>query len=83
MTKTQKPPLTLAQKCNRRRALKIEKLLRSIYDECSVMENVTDALTDLRHLCARKNWDFFRCDRIARDHYAVESFSTDNRAPSP
>lgn len=56
----------------KQRAAELNKALNALYDPFGKEDNVTDMLTDLRHLCLVKNWDFFRCDRVARDHAAVE-----------
>ena len=56
----------------KQRAKHLEKALKAMYDEYGEATNVTDILTDLRHLCMVKGWDFFNCDRIARDHASVE-----------
>lgn len=57
------------------RAKHLKKILAGIYDDGkgATKANVTDMLTDLRHLCDAEGIDFFRCDRLARDHYMPES----------
>lgn len=76
-----KEPKPSEKVCNRRRAKKLEGLLKSIYDECLLKsiydeyagkENVIDALTDLRHLCRLKGWDFDNCTQIADIHFRAE-----------
>ena len=57
------------------RARHLEKILKATYDPYGEADNVTDMLTDLRHLCLSKDWDFFQCDRRARDHAACEQFA--------
>lgn len=56
----------------KQRAAALTQVLDKLYDPFGGEANVADMLTDLRHLCLAKNWDFFRCDRIARDHASVE-----------
>lgn len=58
----------------KQRAAALTAILNKQYDPSGGADNVTDILTDLRNLCAVKGWDFFRCDRIARDHASVEQF---------
>ena len=41
-------------------------------DESDLETNVTDLLTDLRHLCDAKSFDFAKLDRMAYSHYSVE-----------
>lgn len=56
------------------RAITLNKILKSIYDGGKGAEknNITDMLTDLRHLCDYKNISFEECDRSARAHYLPE-----------
>ncbi len=54
------------------RATLVQNVLKRLYDEHGREENVIDMLTDLRHLCDLKGWNFENCDRIARGHYAPE-----------
>ena len=54
------------------RATNLHRELKRLYDDFGPPENVTDMLTDLRHLCDAKGWDFADLDRQAYDHYSVE-----------
>lgn len=59
------------------RGRELRKILKGIYDDGKGADftNVVDCLTDLRHLCLTYNLDFFRADRLARDHAACEQFA--------
>jgi len=60
---------------NIKRAQKAVTMLRTVYQNHPtrvVPEDVTDALTDLRHLCDRRGWDFGARDRSAYSHYIEE-----------
>ena len=56
----------------KKRARTLQAELKRLYDNAGPPENVTDMLTDLRHLCDAKGWDFADLDRQAYDHYSVE-----------
>ena len=56
----------------RTRGAALTAILNKTYDPFGKVDNVTDMLTDLRHLCDLKGYDFANCDRIAYDHYLVE-----------
>jgi len=61
----------------RARARAVRKVLKVTYDEGrgADFNNVVDCLTDLRHLCLILNLDFFKADRIAKEHAATEQFT--------
>ena len=54
------------------RAKSLTTILNKTYDPHGAQENVTDMLTDLRHLCDAKGWDFADLDRQAYRHYRTE-----------
>ena len=54
------------------RAKSLTTLLHKTSDPPGAQENVTDMLTDLRHLCDVKGWDFADLDRHAYQHYVTE-----------
>lgn len=54
------------------RANVLERLLKRTYDKYAQEENVIDMLTDLRHLCDAKGWNFAELDRIAYRYYVPE-----------
>lgn len=54
------------------RAKELEKILRRMFDPQAKEENVIDILSDLRHLCDMRGWDFGELDRIAYQHYVPE-----------
>ena len=54
------------------RAKSLTTILTKTYDPHGAQENVTDMLTDLRHLCDVKGWDFADLDRQAYQHYRTE-----------
>jgi hypothetical protein len=58
----------------KQRAKTLKTHLAAIYDDGrgATKANVTDILTDLRHLCDAEGIDFADCDRNARDHYLPE-----------
>jgi hypothetical protein len=60
---------------NKKRAKKASKAIRATYEnhprQC-VKEDAIDMLTDLRHLCDARAWDFDALDRIAYQHYTEE-----------
>lgn len=56
----------------KQRAASLQKILSRTYDEYGEHSNVTDALTDLRHLCDRYGYDFATADRTAYRHCAEE-----------
>ena len=54
------------------RAKSLTTILTKTYDPHGAQENVTDMLTDLRHLCDVKGWDFADLDRQAYQRYLTE-----------
>jgi hypothetical protein len=59
---------------NMNRIQRARKAVRGYAGEFHDLEaNIKDILCDLRHLCEAKGIDFDKCDRMARDHYQVES----------
>ena len=54
------------------RTKSLTTLLNKTYDPYGARCNVTDMLTDLRHLCDVKGWDFADLDRQAYQHYIEE-----------
>ena len=56
------------------RARVLRRLLARTYDpgKGADPENIADMLTDLRHLCDAKGWNFAELDRIAYRHYVPE-----------
>ena len=56
------------------RAKHLKKHLAKIYDDGrgATEDNITDMLTDLRHLCDAQHIDFAHCNRIADNHYTTE-----------
>ena len=59
----------------KQRAKSLTTLLNKTYDPCGAQENVTDMLTDLRHLCDVKGWDFADLDRHAYQHYIGDRYA--------
>lgn len=55
------------------RAKVLDTILKRLFDEYAEEENVVDMLTDLRHLCDAKGWEFGELDRIAYRHYIPEN----------
>lgn len=51
------------------RARALQTVLNKLYDPYGKEANITDMLTDLRHLCDYKSYDFADCNRIAYTHY--------------
>jgi hypothetical protein len=50
----------MSKRANQRRAMRIKKVLHNYAGEADALqENITDALTDLRHLCDMENLDFY------------------------
>jgi hypothetical protein len=56
----------------KQRAKSLTTLLNKTYDPHGARRNVIDMLTDLRHLCDVKGWDFADLDRHAYQHYVTE-----------
>ena len=56
----------------KQRAKSLAALLNKTYDPYGKRCNVIDMLTDLRHLCDVKGWDFADLDRQAYQHYIEE-----------
>ena len=54
------------------RARELNKILKATYDEHGKEANIVDMLTDLRHVCDAKEWDFGKLDKTAYEHYLVE-----------
>ena len=54
------------------RATELEKILQRTYDRYGKRDNVIDMLTDLRHLCDVRGWDFADLDRVAYNNYVPE-----------
>jgi hypothetical protein len=54
------------------RAKVLEKHLNKLFDPQGGRCNVIDMLTDLRHLCDARGWDFGELDRVAYDNYVPE-----------
>ena len=54
------------------RAKSLTTVLNKTYDPYGEWCNVIDTLTDLRHLCDVKGWDFAELDRQAYNHYVTE-----------
>lgn len=56
------------------RAKELKKILKKTYDEgrLATPANITDMLTDLRHLCDAENLSFADLDRVAYQHYGPE-----------
>ena len=54
------------------RAAKVEALLRGAYDEHDIEASVTDALTDVMHLCDEVALDFDKLVEAARRHHEEE-----------
>ena len=60
----------------KQRAKNLQTILNKTYDPCGGRCNVIDMLTDLRHLCDVKKWDFAKLDRTAyRTNYLPEKAS--------
>ena len=57
----------------KQRAKSLTTLLNKTYDPYGKQCNVIDMLTDLRHLCDVKGWDFADLDRQAYAHYTAEN----------
>ena len=57
----------------KQRAKSLQTVLNKTYDRHGERCNVIDVLTDIRHLCDMKNWDFAELDRVAYStHYLTE-----------
>jgi len=56
----------------KQRAKSLTTILNKTYDPHGARGNVTDMLTDLRHLCDVKGWDFADLDRQAYQRYLTE-----------
>lgn len=56
----------------KQRAKSLTTILNKTYDPHGARGNVTGMLTDLRHLCDVKGWDFADLDRQAYQHYREE-----------
>ncbi len=57
----------------KQRAKSLQTVLNKTYDRHGEWRNVIDVLTDIRHLCDMKNWDFAELDRVAYStHYLTE-----------
>lgn len=56
------------------RAKALKKILAATYDDGqgATKANITDMLTDLRHLCDAEGLSFAECDRAAYRHYGPE-----------
>lgn len=56
------------------RANELKKILKKTYDDGrgATPANITDMLTDLRHLCDAENLSFADLDRVAYGHYCPE-----------
>lgn len=56
------------------RAKALKKILAKTYDDGrgATPANITDMLTDLRHLCDAEGLSFAECDRAAYRHYGPE-----------
>jgi len=56
------------------RAKELKKILKKTYDDgCGATPaNITDMLTDLRHLCDAEGLSFADLDRVAYRHYCQE-----------
>ena len=59
----------------KQRAKSLATLLNKTYDPHGARCNVTDMLTDLRHLCDVNGWDFADLDRQAYEHYIGERYA--------
>lgn len=63
---------------NSTRARRARQTLTYYKENCLVeggpvgKEDVTDILTDLRHLCDSNNWGYASVDRRAREHFMYE-----------
>ena len=57
----------------KQRTKSLTTLLNKTYDPYGERCNVTDMLTDLRHLCDAEGWDFAELDRQAYAHYTAET----------
>lgn len=67
---------------NKARGAKIANALKSAGYEGPTdwAATISDALTDLRHLCDAHGLDFGDCDRIAYGHYCAERHASDQEA---
>lgn len=70
------------RKINAARGAKIgAALARAGYEGAADWQaTVTDALSDLRHLCDTYGLDFGDCDRAAYGHYIAERHASDQEA---
>jgi hypothetical protein len=57
---------------NRTRAVRVERLITGYAGEAIDPANITDVLTDLRHLCDRRDYDFHDMVHSSYLHYAEE-----------
>jgi len=60
---------------NQDRADRVRRAIQTEYANFpgrTVEEDITDILTDIRHLCDLTGWDFGGCLAMAEDHYEAE-----------
>lgn len=57
---------------NQDRVDRAMKALRDYEPNTEGADALTDLLTDLRHCCDARGWDFADSDRAAGNHYTVE-----------
>lgn len=62
------------------RAKSLDKELKKLYDEYGKDANVIDMLTDIRHLCDAKDWNFHELNRVAYNHYIAESVANQHNS---
>ena len=64
----------MSKRANQRRAMRIKKVLHNYAGEADDLQaNITDTLTDLRHLCDMENLDFYAMLESSYHHYLAET----------
>lgn len=65
---------------NKKRADKAEKAIRTSYrndERILTLEDITDILTDIRHLCDHREIDLYAVLETSQEHYLAELFGRD------
>ena len=71
----------MSKRANQRRAMRIKKVIHNYAGEANALQaNITDTLTDLRHLCDMENLDFYAMIESSYHHYLAE---TEQPGPLP
>ena len=65
---------------NTKRAEKAEKTIRTAYrndERILTLEDITDILTDIRHLCDHRELNLYLAMESSQEHYLAELFGRD------